>query len=125
MPIASALSIEQMTSRSWIVSSSTFASDTLMSPATTTPLSRILSRMSTSPWGCRCSMGMCERMLIEGAHRAKRQIEVVVLEPEHLLHLDHLLLELHQRRAEPLDLFFGAVAGLHPPHSLLRQQAPY
>src|ERR1044071_4477894 len=54
MPIASALSIEQITRRSWIVSSSTFASDTLTSPATTRPLSRILSRISTSPCGCRC-----------------------------------------------------------------------
>src|SRR5687768_17254947 len=52
MPIASALSIEQITRRSWMVRSSTFASDTFTSPATTSPLSRILSRMSTSPCGC-------------------------------------------------------------------------
>src|SRR5690242_5378172 len=106
-----------MTSRSWIVSSSTFASETLMSPATTSPLSRILSRMSTSPWGCRCSMGMCARSLVEGAHRAKREIEVVVLEAEDFLHLGHLFFELHQRRAEAFDLFLGEVAGVHAPQS--------
>src|SRR5687768_13975226 len=48
-PISSALSIEQIIRRIRIVSSSTSASETLMSPATTRPLSRTRSRMSTSP----------------------------------------------------------------------------
>jgi hypothetical protein len=42
------LSIEQTSSRIWIVSSSTFASAIRMSPATTRPLSSTRSRMSTS-----------------------------------------------------------------------------
>src|SRR4029077_13339562 len=48
-PICSALSIEQMSNRIRIVRSSTSASDTLISPATTNPLSRTRSRTSTSP----------------------------------------------------------------------------
>src|SRR5476651_503506 len=48
-PICSALSIEQISSRILIVISSTSASDTLMSPATTRPLSRTRSSTSTRP----------------------------------------------------------------------------
>src|SRR5262249_19053147 len=48
-PICSALSIEQTSSRIRIVNSSTSASDTLMSPATTSPLSSTRSRTSTRP----------------------------------------------------------------------------
>src|ERR1700730_12563597 len=48
-PICSALSIEQMSSRIRIVRSSTSASDTLMSPATTRPLSSTRSSTSTRP----------------------------------------------------------------------------
>jgi hypothetical protein len=48
-PICSALSIEQMSSRIRIVSSSTSARDTFISPATTKPLSRTRSSTSTRP----------------------------------------------------------------------------
>ena len=49
IPICSALSIEQMSSRTWIVRSSTFARLILMSPTTTSPLSSTRSRTSTRP----------------------------------------------------------------------------
>src|SRR5205085_1264553 len=46
-PICSALSTEQISSRMRIVSNSTLASDMRTSPATTSPLSRMRSRMSS------------------------------------------------------------------------------
>ena len=49
-PICSALSIEQTSSRMRMVSSSTSARETRMSPAMTRPLSRTRSRTSTRPW---------------------------------------------------------------------------
>ena len=48
MPISFALSIEQMTSRSWIVSSSMSSSFTFTSPAMTTPLSSTRSSRSAT-----------------------------------------------------------------------------
>src|SRR5687768_832523 len=141
MPIASALSIEQITRRSWMVSSSTFASETFTSPATTSPLSRILSRMSTSPCGCRWSGPrssianlasvsgglLCKRL--EGRsqsfphlHRAQLHVQVFVAQPKSAFELGHLLLELHQRVPQPLDLLLSEIPGVHPPQSLLLEK---
>src|SRR6185369_441709 len=103
MPMASALSIEQITSRNWMVRSSTFASETLTSPATTRPLSRILSRMSTSPCGWRGSIGIARKdiattFLLPHLYGAELKVEVVIAEAECPFQIIHFFLELHQRR---------------------------
>src|SRR4051812_5504691 len=104
MPIASALSMEQITRRSWMVRSSTLARETLMSPATTSPLSRILSRMSTNPCRWRGSIGMVRKdiatttQLLPHLYGSELKVEVVIAEPECPLQPGHFLVELHQRR---------------------------
>src|SRR5256885_4876931 len=88
-----------------MVRSSTLARETLMSPATTSPLSRILSRMSTSPCGWRCSIGIARKdiatsCLLPHLYGTEFKVEVVIVETERPLQLVHLFLELHQRRGK-------------------------
>src|SRR3954452_2957509 len=129
MPIASALSMEQITRRSWMVRSSTLARETLMSPATTSPLSRILSRMSTNPCGWRGSIGMARKdiatttQLLPHLYRSELKVEVVISEPECPLQLVHFFFELHQRGAQFFDLVVAEIAGVHATQRLLLQQA--
>src|SRR5687768_12694879 len=127
-----------MTRRSWMVRSSTFASDTFTSPATTRPLSRILSRMSTSPCGCRCnprSLIVKVRPPLDGRetlphlfdrpNRAEREVQILIGEPKDALHLVHLFFELHQRGTQPLDLFLAEITAVHASQRLFLEKAPH
>src|SRR5215470_12799851 len=128
MPMASALSIEQITRRNWMVRSSTFASETLMSPATTSPLSRILSRMSTSPCGWRGSIGIRAQDIatttqsLPHLYGPELKVEVVIAEAEGALQLVHFFFELHQRGAEFFDLVVGEIACVHAAQCLLLEE---
>src|SRR3712207_960486 len=141
--------MEQTSRRIWSVSSSTLASEILMSPAMTSPLSRMRSSTSTRPGGRaviklvrsldnslapfragaaslkepRKAAGLRSRFSNQLADGAEVEVEVFVLKPELRLQLAQLLFELHQGEAQLLDLLGRKVAAFHPAHGLLFEQA--
>src|SRR5690348_1370050 len=113
-----------------------------MSPATTNPLSRTRSRMSTRPCvrdgltssGNQSFLGdafSCARRTRHHARPstnspqspqgAEVDVQVLVGETKCGLQLVHPLLELQEREAESLDLFLRQRASVHPSDGLMLQ----
>src|SRR5687768_15703878 len=129
MPICSALSIEQISRRTWMVRSSTFARLILMSPAITRPLSSTRSRMSTSPWlrdgvtrsAKQRSLRRDAPPLANPAQRAEIDAEVIIGQSEDALQLFHAVVQAEQRESQTLHLRVGERASFHSTNRLMFQ----
>src|SRR6266852_2691848 len=116
-----------MSKRIRIVSSSTFAREIRTSPATTRPLSRMRSRMSTRlvPWfprrGSRLTNAQRSQKVSEGS---QVDIEVAGPKPELLGELVHFFFQLHQCESDALHLLISETAALHAAHGLAFEQLP-
>src|SRR5438067_262509 len=101
-----------------MVSSSTLASDTRTSPATTRPLSRMRSRMSTSEvlWTRRGSSVTQTSQQVP--QWTEIDVQIAWPQPELACQLLHLFLELHQGQSDALHLLIRELAAFHPPYRL-------
>src|SRR3954463_15311981 len=111
-----------------IVSSSTSTSRMRMSPAITTPLSSTRSstsaRFAPSVECTICGTGLfLSRWIDEMADRSEIDIEIV--NPELLLQLADLRLELHQAVSDAFDLVVREGARFYPAHRLFFHDLAY
>src|SRR5438105_2575412 len=97
------------------------------SPATTRPLSRIRSRMSTRlvPWYARRGSRVTRRPSQQVSEGSQIDIEIARLEAELLRELVNFLFELHQRKPDALYLLLAETAALHAAHGLPFEQLAY
>src|SRR5215472_482956 len=105
-----------------MVSSSTLASEMRTSPATTRPLSRMRSRMSTREvlWTRRGSSVTDASQQV--AQWTEIDVQIAWPQPELTRQLLHFLFQLHQGQSDALHLLVREVAAFHSAYSLPLEQ---
>jgi hypothetical protein len=119
--------MEQISKRTWIVRSSTFARLILMSPTITNPLSRTRSRISTSPYvregetrsANQYSPLVPDSLLTQTSEWTQVYLQVFVLEAENALHFLHSIVQAEQRYAQAFDFRISQVTPFHPADCLM------
>src|SRR5262252_6013279 len=108
------------------VSSSTLTSEMRMSPATTSPLSRIRSRTSTRlAWYVRRGSRVTRRPSQQVSEWSQVDVEVARLEAELLRELVNFFFEFHQCESDAFYLLVAQTAAFHAAHGLPFEQLAY